>query len=610
MQRNEDTPSRPLATLPFDEIIRHSTLYDPNPDAQLKAIIAQFNQGNKEDFSVESVLFGTRIDVNEVRLIHRNNVPQLLPYTYYPRRLGIYLTGDTDDIGVYNQTDLCIGAHGRYLVNVPQGALVKAWEGNKPVFLGEGPHVIRHANFKLDKAPVVNINESIISHGNYHILRIPRDKVAKIWLGSTPYLLESRAEPYVINDPTFKIVSQTNGKDISYFHDAASKLIEHGSIKRILPQTGEVAIAYDNGILKTLAASDKPFLVDSPTYLVDGFLKTNRQTLLFPSEETQEERRRKNPKDLDAIAYETFRTSDGLPIGVNLLVAYEIDNPQTVLEKLSKNEIKMHIENIVVAHMLSVIQSCSSADFQMTGKNAVNDGKDKDKCDDIFQVPGNATPFFKQLRKDTKQLANDLQKIGIKLTQLRIEPPKILDPKIANEMAQNSLLNAGARAKASVQDLEYEITRRQALRLAEEQRIQMDREKQNKIIQSQAEAESIQIRAKAELDAAEMRAKATQVIYDAEIANKVKANDTEISNLAQRAKLFDAHPGLKEIEMARIQAKALKGINSSVISPEVVSNWFSATPASLGFFGGGNRNKLPSPQNDGLPMPLAKMTGK
>src|SRR5579885_381058 len=186
-----------LNHLKLTQIVRTSTLFDPDPTVQSKKIIEEYNRGNKEDITEESIAFGKRIDVNQLRLVHRNNVPQLVPYTYYPRRLGVYMTGVTEEIGVYNQTDLCIGAHGRYLINVPQGKLVKAWEGNQPIFLGEGPHVIRHQNFRLDKSPIVELSENVFTHGNYSVIRVPRGKVAKIWIGSTPHILESRSEAYV-----------------------------------------------------------------------------------------------------------------------------------------------------------------------------------------------------------------------------------------------------------------------------------------------------------------------------------------------------------------------------------------------------------------------------
>ncbi|MBX3709831.1 MAG: hypothetical protein KIT56_04935 [Gammaproteobacteria bacterium] len=578
-----------LKKIKLNDVIRLSTLCDANPMVQTKKIVDEFNHGNKEDFTLESIPFGKRIDTNEIRLVHRNNVPQLVPYTPRPRRLGVYATGVTEEIGVYKQTDLCVGAHGRYLVNVPQGKLVKAWEGINPIFLGEGPHVIRHQNFQLDKSPLVDLSQNVITHGNYAMIRVPRGKLAKISLNGMPYLLESSPEPYVFNDPTFQLVQHKVGDKLESFANASEECIVHGSITRLLPRTGSVAITYDNGKLITIGATGQPYIVDSPTFTVDGFLQVNRQTLLLPSEKEQEERRKKNPKDENAIAYEIFRTSDNLPVGVKVLVAYEIEKPQLTLTALPKDEIQRHIENVVVAHIGSIVQSCSSSDFQKTGQNAVEEFNKQDWSDylSIFQAPSQSSPFYSQMQKDTKPLAEDLLKIGIRLTQLRVEPPKILDEKIAAEMAQNSLLNAKARAEVSVLDLNLQIKQQQATQASEQQRIQTDREKLNKIAQAEWEGEAITIKAKAELEAAKLRAEAVRIEYEAKVECMRLENEAQITNMEKRAKLFDTYPGLLSLELTRVQAEAMRGIQS-IVSPEIAATWFS-TPG-IGLFSGRARN--------------------
>ena len=71
-------------------------------------------------------------------------------------------------------------------------------------------------------------------------------------------------------------------------------------------------------------------MIRNNNHSFEGFLQTNIQTIQFPSNETIKRRikedRDKNDKD-DEINYEVFRTSDGLPIGVKILVIYEIENP-------------------------------------------------------------------------------------------------------------------------------------------------------------------------------------------------------------------------------------------------------------------------------------------
>lgn len=583
--------------LTLGAITRQSELRDADPAEQARKIVEAFNAGNKEDITVESVPLGKRIDQDEFRLVHRNNVPQLVPYTYYPRRLGYYGTGVTSEIGIYKQTDLVIGAHGRYVVNVPQGKLVKAWLGNnEPVFLGEGPHVIRHPNFRLEKNPVVSLSEAYIQHGNFSILRVPRGKVAKIWIGSTPYLLESRAEPYVFDDPTFTVMYRENNQRRDYFFDASDRLIEHGSIKRILPRTGEVAITYDNGRLNVLEAADKPVTVDSPTFVVDGFQQTAAQTLVFPSKKTQEERLRSNPQDKDGVNYEEFRTSDGLPIGVKLLVVYEIVKPELTLTRLKKDDIINHIENIVVADMGRVIQSCSSSDFQKSNQTSV---KDPAKPENMPIFQNSAAPtFYAHLQDEVKnKLAEDLVDWGIKLVRLNIETPKILDKGIADEMAKNSLATAKTRAEASTLSIDYTIKQQRAAQEAEKKRIEMDRERENKVVQAEGDGQSKTILAQAELDAAKLRAEAERVTYENEVRKQQLQNETELAKkqrefdmqiafLKQKAEVFNGNEAFRQLEIAKAQAEALRGITTSVISPEVAQSWYT-TARGVGFFASG-----------------------
>lgn len=223
IRTNVDNPNE----LTVDDIVISSTLQDSDPNEQIQKILYAFN-GKNESIMEESVTFGTRIKRDEFRLVHRNNTPELVGFTRVPLRKKIYVYGTTEDIGIYKTNDLLIGAHGVYLVNVPVGCVAKAFYGNnKPILLGEGPHVIHNATFSLDKNCVLSLNNELISHKLLHILRVPKAKIAKIWLGNEPYLLESRNEPYIFNTPYFTIVRKS---DKELFFDASSEVIIHGSM--------------------------------------------------------------------------------------------------------------------------------------------------------------------------------------------------------------------------------------------------------------------------------------------------------------------------------------------------------------------------------------------
>lgn len=671
-----------ISSLNLDNIIKKSTLLDKNPQQIVRNILAAYNEGNSENFTVESDLVGTRVDANQFMLIHKNNIPQLVGPTKNRVRLGIYPLSKMEIIEIANQTQLCIGAHGRYVVNVPQGQLAKAWLGtDTPILLGPGPHVIRHPNFKPEKLQTVSLSENYISHGNYHILRVPRGKIAKITIGATPHILEYSPTPYVFDDPTFTL-NKTLFQDGTerMFMDANDKLIVHDSIKRIQPRN-EVAIAYDHGVLNIVRPTGKPIIKDNPNYIVDGFLQTVAQTLVFPSEETQEKRRRENPKDLEGIKYEKFRTSDGLDVGVNLLVVYEIIEPEKTLARLKKDEIIKHIENIVVADMGRVIQSCNSADFQKSNQTSVKDPTKPDFNTPMFNQHGSPT-FYAHLQDEVKnKLAEDLIDWGIRLVRLNIETPEILDKKIASEMSQNALETAKKRAEASNLDIEFMIKQQHANQEAEKKRIEMERERQNSIVDAEGKAQAKAIEAQGLLNAAKLKAEATTVEFEVKNKNDLTAietnikkvqldNETAIKNtqmknetelnaaklraeaakiefeqknknelaaietarlkiqmendaavnlikmknqaeldkmqkelelrvkfMEQSAKVYADNEPFRLYEIAKAQAEALRGIATSVISPDVAQSWYSA-PQGIGFFQTSRANpvnRLPSP---------------
>lgn len=495
-------------------------------------------------------------------MVQRNRTPELVPFTNKPLRLKAYATGETKEVGIFKQTQLNFGVHGRYVVNVPQGKLVKAWCGTIPVLLGEGAHVIHHPNFRLDDNHLVNYNNEYIQHGNHHILRIPRGKIAKIWIGTRPYILESRTEPYVFNTPLFKLepkVSRVdNQRQTMNFEDASERIIEHGTIKRLLPRTGEVAVTYKNGNLDIISPTNEAIVIDSATHVVDGFLQTNLQTMVFPSDRAKELREKEKVENPDEINYEIFRTSDNLPIGVKLLVVFAVNKPVLALQQIKRNDIMMHIENLVVTDMGRAILSVSSADFQKSNQTTAKDIKSNNNQVESTNLPS-APPFYAHLQDDIKdQLRRDLEAYGIELIRLNIETPKILDKKIADKMSEYSLINAEARSRVSTLDQESQIAKQQAEQKAEQSRIAQ-----------LADNNNLLSKAEIELKAAEARAQAK--VLEAEAEKTVKNLKTEaiMNELEQLGKMYHQYPELLQLEIIRQQATALHGVQRMIITPEL-----------------------------------------
>lgn len=607
--------------LDFNQTIKKSLLFDPkNPNKMIQDIVAAFNQG-RQSIMIPSDVLGTRINKDQLRLVARNNQPELIPPTENKMYKKVFLTGKTEEIGVFKQTDLYISAHGSHIINVPQGMVAKCWLGNQPVFYGPGHHVVHdqnlkkvdqnnlvklscpyvnHGNYHIIRVPpgklaciwidskayflkareepyvfnhpvfqfdqpMVNMNSDYIHHGTFHILRIPEGRIAKVWFGNRPQLLESKPEPYIFNDPQFNLIRKND--DMMYeFADA--EVIVHGPIKRLLPRTGNVAITYNNGKLFTYGPTGKPILITSPTHSFDGFLPINIQTLEFPSVNTREERVAQNEGDPDHLNYEIFRTSDGLPIGVKLLVVYEIANPDATLHKLNQNQILPHIEKLVVADMGMVIQNCNSADFLRSNQTQARPTNQYEGGDGFAP---SAPEFYEHLQDEVKnKLHDDFAEYGIKLVRLNVETPKILDKSISGKMAEFSLMNSQARAKESVLDRNFNIAKQEAIQKAKTIEIEQQQFNTNQIAQAQAE-----------LDAARLKAQAVKIEAEGQAAADLAKAKVEIEKqrmalelAKERGKLYSECPELLKFDLAEAQVRAMKGINGMVISPEVAANYY------------------------------------
>jgi hypothetical protein len=223
-------------------------------------ILRAFNADVEDSCFTYSAIPGRalgRVPIECYLLGHKNQVAELADPK--GRRVALTFTADPlvtiKSLGTVEKTAPYIEAYGKHILNVPAGYFAKAVSKGIPKLYGSGSHVILDPTFKFTPSDgFVSQIEPYIQHSTIHILRVPAGKVAKVWLGTEPKLLESRREPFVFVDPQFKIVTSKKENDAgknkgAYFYDATSRYIEHGSIKRIIPHTGEVAITYNNGIL-------------------------------------------------------------------------------------------------------------------------------------------------------------------------------------------------------------------------------------------------------------------------------------------------------------------------------------------------------------------------
>ncbi|EGG23533.1 vacuolin B [Cavenderia fasciculata] len=556
-----------LEELRVGSIVVRSEFNDLNAEEQSIQILERFNKNVKGTAFTDSPVLGralSRLDVQYWALGHRNQVAEL----FDPRgaRFGIVYTADPTTtikfIGSVQKTDNFFGAHGKYVLQVPAGHYALATSKNRPVMYGEGPHVIIDPTFVFNETNgFVNQQEPYIQHSTIHILRVPAGKIAKVWIGTQPFIIESRREPYVFVDPQFRLVSPEGARKNNLFYNATDSYIEHGSIKRIIPHTGEVAITYNNGILQIIQPpkDSHPIIINSATHMFEAFIPTSLQTCLFPSKETKAQAASEyKGATSDEINLKIFQTRDSLRVGVVLVVAFKIIDPELAITKLGKEGIINHIENVSFADMGKAIQ-LSTLQEVMYFHNTKPSKKTENSHEEAIQtiqdrVKGN--------------LANDLLEYGIELCRLQIETIKVIDADIAKKLAGQSITSAEYTTKQATLVKEYDIKTTEAKLKAETDNIALTQRNQAIVSEAQAKLLSAQRDADALLIAADAQKRAQEMLGE----------------------LYVKFPCLLELEMAKIKAKALQGAHLYVC-PSDAGN-FLASPIAYFDQLNQNNNKL------------------
>ncbi len=88
---------------------------------------------------------------------------------------------------------------------------------------------------------MVSINEPYLEHGIIHIVRVSPSQKFKALLHGHPIILESRRDPYVFNDPTFRKAEAT---DAASFVNVNDRYIQNQSLHEIRLDEGEVCLVW------------------------------------------------------------------------------------------------------------------------------------------------------------------------------------------------------------------------------------------------------------------------------------------------------------------------------------------------------------------------------
>jgi regulator of protease activity HflC (stomatin/prohibitin superfamily) len=535
---NASTSERAHRTeLAVSSIVIKSDFADEGADKQAELILNRFNEGvEKSAFTLNPALGRalSRCDITMFALGHRNQIAELMD-PRGARYATVYTADPTQTIktlGTVSKTAHYFGAFGKHVLNVPAGHYALAFSKNRPVIYGEGPHIIIDPTFQFNEVSgFVNQQEPYIHHQTVHILRVPAGRIAKVWIGTLPFIYESRRDPYVIVDAQFKLVSPDGSKKVGLFYSAGETYIEHGSIKRIIPHTGEVAITYNNGILTVIQTpkDGKPVVIDSPTHHFDGFISTSLQTCLFPSKETKQQAMLDNSAATsDEVNLKIFQTRDSLRVGVVLVVAFKIVDPECAITKLGKEGIISHIENVSFADMGKAIQLSTLQEVMYFTQS---------RPPKAGTAPTDAEEALQTIQDRVRNhLARDLADYGIELARLQIETMKVLDTEIAKKLAGQSVTSAEFTTKQATLVKEYDIKTTEARLKAETDNIALAQANQARISEAQARLQAAQREAEALIIAAEAQRKASEL----------------------QAELYILYPELLEIELLKIKSHALR----------------------------------------------------
>jgi len=565
-----------LPSLPFvpknevfnlDVIVRSNIVGD-TPEARTRSMQALFNSDRPLQM-IESKVIGYRVDPGLVKLVHINNIPEMITSFDGPRQYPIIKGFDVrDDIGVFPESTLFYGAKGVFVINVPQGKFARAWIGTEPMLLDQGTHVIHshnlkqvteeslvdqsdlyinHGNIHIVRVPpgtiakitlnndpyildsrkeayvfknplfsfdqkngFVDAGSSYIRNGSLHILQVPKGKIATVWVGAKPVLLHFRPEPYIVLDNLFRLEPKSQeGNEVArddLFYDANEEIIRHGSIKRIIPPTGHVAVTYENGRLEVIkpTPNGEPILLDSENRKVTNMFNVQKQTLRFPSEKIKRERERENSEDKTAINYEIFTTANGARYGVKLLVVFSIADPQLALTLFKPDDIVPHIENLVVTEMNKAIQATESTSYlQAKARTSVIDVPINDPL-----IPS-APPFYGNAQDEIKDhLSRDLRAVGIEVDRVSIEESIPIDQEVIEQMAKFAVRNKQITLEVALLERERQIREQHAQQAAMQSTI-LFRNQNTMLVE----------RARAEMEAAKIQAETQAILMQAHAAN-------------------------------------------------------------------------------------------
>mmetsp|Transcript_20107 Transcript_20107/g.37869 ORF Transcript_20107/g.37869 Transcript_20107/m.37869 type:complete len:560 (+) Transcript_20107:542-2221(+) len=246
---------------------------------------------------------------------------------------------------------------------VVRGLLAKCIQDSKNRILGEGDHIIESTDFEFVGFEDIT-KASCIQHGTITILRVTKGKIALAWNNSDPIFI-SKPGMYEFDSPDFNFDS---------FRDAEENLIQLGSKKIVQVQTGQVAVTYDDGLLKVLLNGTHE--INSSTHIFHRFLSIQEKSIRLATLSAKEklshksinmkQSKKSNPTghqfhidgDVDVDSDLTIcETKDLVKVGIRADIFYSISDPEKCIVKIDTDELEDLVRETAIATLTNIIRS-------------------------------------------------------------------------------------------------------------------------------------------------------------------------------------------------------------------------------------------------------------
>merc|ERR1712157_482045 len=287
---------------------------------------------------------------------------------------------------------------------------------------------------------MLNIVENLcISHGTITVLQVTEGKIALCWKNSEPTFF-SRPGFYEFDSPDFSFVE---------FKNAEEQLIQLGSKKIILVQTGQVGVTYDEGQLKILKSGRH--MIDSSTHVFHRLLSTQQRSIRLASFPANEREARKSKfsgstsansggklkmgnQDADLTICET---KDLVKVGMRADVFYSIEDPEKCIQKIDTDELEDLVRETAVATLTNIVRS--TALNEIAQSKEVSTGRKQSSLqvlppptqeqDPVEETKEQTIVFFEKVHDEFLAKLNEdfMERYGVDIANIRIESFKIMD---------------------------------------------------------------------------------------------------------------------------------------------------------------------------------------